>query len=334
MFRPRAAPATSGDRSRATSGNLSRATSGNLSLRRQLFWLGFAAVPLLAAGLAALWYYHRPQPPPLREALFKGISHEREVRRTPRPMVAHVITIDLRTPSISFFVTPRAAPYGMELRGSTTSQFLVREHVQLAINGDFFLPWWSDGPDSFYPHSGQPVDVLGVGVSGGEAYGRRVAPFSSLVFAPDGAVSIVEITDPAAPFPPARQAISGKQLIVRDGVPTFATRASEQARLRHPRTAAALDRSRNTLFLFTVDGRQPGYSEGATLAELASLVIEHGGDLALNLDGGGSTSVAVDDGEGAARVLNCPIHTRIPWRERFVANHLGVFAERLPDASR
>ena len=49
----------------------------------------------------------------------------------------------------------------------------------------------------------------------------------------------------------------------------------------------------------------------------------------MNLDGGGSTSIAIDDGRGGVRLLNSPIHTRIPWRERPVANHLGVFAEPL-----
>jgi len=293
--------------------------------------LPFVAVLALAAASAVLWYFHRPQPPPRKEALFRGVSYERKVRQAPRPTVVHVVTIDLRTPSLSFFVTPRNPKGGMELRGATTSQFLLREQVQLAINGDFFLPWWSNGPNDFYPHAGDPVDALGVGVSRGEAYGRRVVPFSSLVFAENGAVSIIEITDPEAPFPPARHAISGKQIIVAEGERTAATRASEQARLRHPRTAAALDRSGDKLLLFAVDGRQPGYSEGASLDELATIVMEHGGFRAMNLDGGGSTSIAVADGAGGARLLNCPIHTRFPWRERYVANHLGVFAEPLSE---
>jgi hypothetical protein len=34
--------------------------------------------------------------------------------------------------------------------------------------------------------------------------------------------------------------------------------------------------------------------------------------------------VIADDGK--AKVLNSPIHTRVPMRQRPVANHLGVYA--------
>lgn len=290
----------------------------------------FAVVLLLHAASAAVWYWHRPQPRPLREPLFEGISYTRDVRPGPRPKVAHVITIDLRAPSISFVVTPGDPSGGLQVRAFTTSEFLQRRKVQLAINGDFFLPWWSDGPRDYYPHTGDPVDVLGSAVSFGEEYGRHVVPYASLVFGEDGTVSIVAVKDPKAPLPPARHAISGKQIIVRDGVKTLDATTSMQAHIRHPRTAAALDRSGHTLLLFAVDGRQPGYSEGATLDELAGIVLDHGGHLALNLDGGGSTAIAVEAEDGGPRLLNCPIHTRIPWRERPVANHLGVLADRLP----
>ena len=288
----------------------------------------YAAVVAAAPLLVYLWYFHRPQPPPKREALFRGVTYERDVRTSPRPIVAHVVRIDLREPSISFLVTP-GDPEGAGFRGATTSQFLRENHVQLAINGDFFLPWWSEGLFDFYPHPGEPTDALGASVSNGVARGWHVTPYSALVFSPDGKVSIVRIEDASGRLPPVAQAVSGKQLLVVDGRKTAETAANTQARLPHPRTAAALDRSGRTLILFTIDGRQPGYSQGATLDDLADIILEHGGWRALNLDGGGSTALVIDDGDGGARQLNIPIHTRIPWRERPVANHLGVRAEPL-----
>ncbi len=290
------------------------------------------ALVLVSAPLAvAFWYFHRPQPPPRREALFRGVSYERDVRTSPRPIVAHVVTIDLRDPAISFLVTPHD-PARPGLRAATTSQFLAAHHAQLAINGDFFLPWWSDGPDDFYPRAGDPTDALGASVSNGVVRGWQVTPYSALVFAPDGAVSIVEIRDASQALPPAKHAVSGKQMLLEEGEKTAAVSVPGQARVTHPRTAAALDRSGEKLLLFAVDGRQPGYSEGVTLGELADIVLEHGGHRALNLDGGGSTALVIDDGEGGVRQLNIPIHTRWPWRERPVANHLGVFAAPLPGA--
>lgn len=292
-----------------------------------------AAAPYAAAVVAALlatwaWYFHRPQPPPKREALFRGISYERDVRTSPRPIVLHVVRIDLRDPSISFVVTPHD-PEGPWLRGATTSQFLLRHRAQLAINGDFFLPWWSEGLFDFYPQVGDPADVLGASVSNGVVNGWQVTPYPALVFGVDGSVSIVEVKSASQKLPPAKQIVSGRHLLLDDGRVTAVATAPGQARVTHPRTAAALDRTGKTLLLFAVDGRQPGYSQGVTLGELAALILEHGGHSALNLDGGGSTTLVIDDGDGGARQLNVPIHTRWPWRERPVANHLGVFAAPL-----
>jgi hypothetical protein len=61
---------------------------------------------------------------------------------------------------------------------------------------------------------------------------------------------------------------------------------------RQPRTMAGVSRT-GQLILVTVDGRQPGRSEGATLTEAAALMRSLGAVSAVNLDGGGSTAMAV-----------------------------------------
>ncbi len=62
---------------------------------------------------------------------------------------------------------------------------------------------------------------------------------------------------------------------------------------RQPRTMAGLD-ARGRLLLVTVDGRQSGGSEGFTLEEGAAFMRSLGALEAINLDGGGSTAMAVD----------------------------------------
>ncbi|MFD5112163.1 phosphodiester glycosidase family protein [Streptomyces sp. NPDC058391] len=62
--------------------------------------------------------------------------------------------------------------------------------------------------------------------------------------------------------------------------------------VRQPRTMAGIDR-RGRLLLVTVDGRQPGVSEGFTLAEGATFMRSLGAEQALNLDGGGSSAMVV-----------------------------------------
>ncbi|WP_329165472.1 phosphodiester glycosidase family protein [Streptomyces sp. NBC_01717] len=62
--------------------------------------------------------------------------------------------------------------------------------------------------------------------------------------------------------------------------------------VRQPRTLAGID-GRGRLLLVTVDGRQPGVSEGFTLGEAARFMRSLGAVQALNLDGGGSSAMAV-----------------------------------------
>ncbi|TNE51566.1 MAG: phosphodiester glycosidase family protein [Deltaproteobacteria bacterium] len=120
-------------------------------------------------------------------------------------------------------------------------------------------------------------------------------------------------------------------MFLRKGQLTQVARKSRGSGARHPRTAVALDASGRFLFLVLVDGRQPSYSEGVTLFRLGQILRDQYSVVtALNLDGGGSTTLVQEGPNGEARVLNCPIHGRIPpGRERPVANHLGIFARKL-----
>ena len=99
----------------------------------------------------------------------------------------------------------------------------------------------------------------------------------------------------------------------------------------HPRTAAAVTAS-GKLLLFTVDGRNAGHSEGLTYAELADVLIRWGAKDAINLDGGGSTSLVIDNPLTAAndpQVRNVPsdlLPNGLPGKERSVANSFAVFA--------
>ncbi|MCC5670895.1 phosphodiester glycosidase family protein [Nostoc sp. CHAB 5784] len=62
---------------------------------------------------------------------------------------------------------------------------------------------------------------------------------------------------------------------------------------RNPRTLAGIS-ARGTLLLVTVDGRQPGKSVGASFEESARIMRSLGATDALNLDGGGSTTLTIN----------------------------------------
>lgn len=113
-------------------------------------------------------------------------------------------------------------------------------------------------------------------------------------------------------------AISGGAILVKNGeIPAFSSNISGT----HPRTAIGLSKDGNTLYLITVDGRQKK-SIGVTQTELAELLIEKGIYNAINLDGGGSTTmVAQKLGDTALSIINSPSSGTL----RKVTNALGIF---------
>ena len=73
-----------------------------------------------------------------------------------------------------------------------------------------------------------------------------------------------------------------------------------------PRTAIGVKADGSTIF-YTIDGRQPGYSIGATMTQVANRLLELGCVDAICLDGGGSTSLGVTMPDDAAlSLINSP----------------------------
>jgi len=85
----------------------------------------------------------------------------------------------------------------------------------------------------------------------------------------------------------------------------------------HPRTAAGI-RDDGTLLLLVVDGRQPA-SRGVGLEQLAAIMVALGAREALNLDGGGSSALHVNN-----RLVNRPSGIA---GEREVMSAIGVFCD-------
>lgn len=77
---------------------------------------------------------------------------------------------------------------------------------------------------------------------------------------------------------------------------------------KHPRSAVFTTKDKKTV-LITVDGRAAGKATGVSIPELAHLIRVLGGDDALNLDGGGSTTLWMEQAPDNG-VLNCPSDNR------------------------
>lgn len=135
------------------------------------------------------------------------------------------------------------------------------------------------------------------------------------------------------PFHP-REALGGRPILVRDsaivaGIDTAGGRGFAAG--RHPRTAVGIGRNGRRLLLVVVDGRQTPHSDGMTLRELADVMRALGARDAINLDGGGSTTLVYSEpaNAGALRIANRPSD---PTGERPVGNALGIVrgCERRP----
>jgi len=164
-------------------------------------------------------------------------------------------------------------------------------------------------------------------VAAGEnyAYGDRIAPGDTLQFF----LRLLPVGDRLPEVGRLQEAIGGWPRILRDG--RVAIEYAEEglsrsfAETRDPRTAIGHSQDGRVLFLVTVDGRQPGFSVGMSLEELAAFMrtrlskfsrSRENAYQALNLDGGGSTTMVVRQ-----QVVNSPSD---PTGERPVANALLV----------
>ena len=113
-------------------------------------------------------------------------------------------------------------------------------------------------------------------------------------------------------------AISGESILLRDR-----RIAVRDDRFLHPRTAVGIDRDTGEILLLVIDGRQP-HSRGYTMVELARMMKRLGAETALNLDGGGSTTMVGRDREGDVRVLNRPSD----GSQRYVADGIAVLFKK------
>ena len=280
-------------------------------------WILFAALGLTGIALVGILFYlnGRPAPVPTKEKLFDGVTYERKVWLSQRPLVIHVIKIDARTAKIHFLVTPPDDTKGKyPLRARTTSQFLEKFSVQIAVNGDGFVPWWSNSILDYYPHVGDPVAPLGNTASRGKFYWKSELPDPTLYISRWNDFSFTAVDNPY-------NAISGDAILLRAG---NVIADLDNAALQ-PRTAIGFSNNGRFIYLVVVDGRQPFYSDGMTRQELADLMVSLGAQNAMSLDGGGSSTMVVQGKDGQPRILNSPIDKRIPGHERPVENHLGIF---------
>lgn len=283
--------------------------------------MNFVMPTVLAAALLGLLAPARAEVSAMR-CPFPGIAIYSETRTNP-PTRLFVAEIDLTNPKLHVRVAPGGPDPDGGGKWETTlmppTQIAEREKFDLVVNGDFFaVPSVKDveGTNSGY-RAGQWALTEGPAMTDGKIWATATNARPCLVVHTNQTVAIEMLVAPAAAD---WEVIGGNVILVKDG------RAIPQKnKVRHPRTVVALDAAKTKLILLVVDGRKPGIAIGMNYDELATEMLRLGCHDAVNLDGGGSSVMAVRDvATGQMKILNAPTD----GRERAVANVLGISVKR------
>ena len=285
---------------------------------------------------------------------FVGITMIARTETSPRPESMHIVEIDLSSPGIGFELTPPGGT--LETVRQTTVSYLNQVNAQLAINSHFFLPFPSSDPNAM---------LIGLGASNGNVYSAFESPVQSYAIVtnapalnidPSNHASIVhddssqtdgkhvlenvtlwntvagsaQIITNGVKSVPVYQDASHPDGLLTPGGPANYSNTNSWYELTNARSVIGLSQDNRTLVLFTVDNA--GGSRGMTLGEIADLLIsQYGVYNALNLDGGGSTSLAMQDPFTHTGAL-VNVSSDNP-AGRSVASSLAIFAIPVPEPS-
>lgn len=298
-------------------------------MKKTMIRIALAAAALAGGMCRANWredMWTRPV------ALREGVSVKALALEEPRLMKAYIARVDLSTPGIGFTATDRAENWGetmpdytnrtvlIDTKRETTAAFMARRRaqgldVELAVNTAPWGPWVP-------PFTHTYGSFRGWNVSGGVelSHGKNPRRGAFIVVRKDGRVDATPRV-PVAETNSVAIAMCGFGMIMTNGVPTFAVAHPRPAQLA-PRTALGVTADRKTLVVLVVDGRQPGYSLGADIEDLYNILRKEGVTDAVNMDGGGSSSLVVYD-RAAGRPLM--INRQPRGTERKNALNFGIF---------
>jgi hypothetical protein len=243
----------------------------------------------------------------------------------------HVVRVDLNAPGISFETSSGAKD---ELKLELPTAFLERTGSQVAFNANLFVNCCS-----YTPPTPPTTGLCGLEISGGQTlsgWDNRPAachgyPFRWSLVVRNGAISIVQ-----APtvLPGASAAVTGSPELLFFGTNMAPPDGTDEFFGPNARTVVGLSKGNGVLWVAAVTRET---SQGLTLRQAAQMLQQLGAVNAINLDGGGSTSLAVDSGGGKATLLNIPSDPKSPCTyslhggcERFVGASFGIHALPLP----
>jgi hypothetical protein len=276
--------------------------------------IGFAGcLPTAALAGYLVFRLAAGQPESIERPLGSGVIYRRLVMTVPRRVVVHRVDIADATGMRLAVTPPTLAGDGLRNPAGLATEAIRSLQADLLVNANFFTPFKDNSFLDYRPHAGEPVEPVGPVIADGQRYGRPKPGWPSVWQRENGEIGFGDL--PAG----AMNAVTGRQWLVRGGKPGVVTDEPP-----YPRTAIATDADRKRLWLIVVDGKQPRYSKGLTLNELADLIAGLGASDAIELDGGGSSILVDNNDSGGPTVLSRPCHTKIPGRQRPTGVFLGI----------
>lgn len=209
-----------------------------------------------------------------------GLRYLRRTYDEPRIEV-HALVADLSRDGVDVITTPQDERWG------TVSDFAHAHEAAAAVNGGFWGMWQRPS---------------GVTAGGGEVWSTSEpsAEFGHFAVLRSGRAVVRAPGEGEAEDDLRRitDAVSGRPILARGGrVDVETLDAFETANYRQPRTAVGVSRDGRRVFIVVADGRQD-HSRGLTLYQLARQLIALGAWRAINLDGGGSSTMFVRQAGG------------------------------------
>jgi hypothetical protein len=249
--------------------------------------------------------------------IYQGISEATAtIQASAGTAFGYVMQINLDAPGIGFTTTPLTAggsPGGsVETTSQTTAQFLQSSGTQVAINANFFNNCCSTTTPANETFNG-------VAISNGTLVAPDESGYADLLLTANNQASMV--AGGGANLNGVFNAVAGSGFVVQNGVNIGASTVGSAS---DPRTLIGLSQNDQYLYLVTIDGGSSD-GNGVTGSEEANLMLDLGVYNAINMDGGGSTSMVVQGANGKPSVLENPF----TGAERYDGNNLGVYAEPL-----
>jgi len=224
---------------------------------------------------------------------------------TPRMMECRLLRVDLKQKGLSFVSTERSEKWGqvmpdftnrtmiIDTRREPTAAFMMRKrqeglNVVAAVNTAPWSPFEKPWNHKF-------ATLPNLTVANGQVLSQTRKPGPMLVIWKD---NTAVITNDLAEADFQRVAIAhpGFCFVMRDG------KTMNAGGGLHPRTAYGISADGRYLYVLVVDGRQKDWSLGAGLEDLAVLLKEAGASDAMNMDGGGSTTLVTLGADGKSLV--------------------------------